>query len=212
MIDRNVEPMDRRFGNYNSQVIDRQKASIHFRLLGILPLLFFLFQGIHYWRIRELGNMLWMCNIGNLMLAFGLFLNNAQLIRVAVLWMIPGLVVWFIYVVLAWGIFLTSTLAHLGGMIVGLIALRHVGMDRKSWLYAVLWYFVLQVVSRLLTAASLNVNVSHMVDPGWQRTFNSYWKFWIVLTLAVGVVLWLLGLTLSKFFPARTTGALGVRE
>jgi hypothetical protein len=163
--------------------------------------MFFLFQGIHYWRINELGNMLWMCNICNLMLALGLFLCHAQLIRVSVLWMIPGLVVWFIYVVLAWGIFFSSTLAHVGGMLVALVAVKKVGMDRRAWIYGVLWYFVLQVVSRVFTPANLNVNVSHNVDPRWQGTFNNYWKFWVVLTLAVGIVLWILSLILRKLFP-----------
>src|ERR1041385_1359909 len=37
------------------------------RLLGMLPLIFFLAQGVHYWRRNELGNMLWMCNVGNLL-------------------------------------------------------------------------------------------------------------------------------------------------
>jgi len=44
-----------------------------FRLLGFLPLMFFLAQAIHYWQINQLGHMLWMCNIGNLLLALGIF-------------------------------------------------------------------------------------------------------------------------------------------
>jgi len=68
--------------------------SLWFRLVALFPLAFFLAQGAHYWRINELGHMLWMCNIGNLVLAIGLFLNNALLIRVAVIWMFPGLMVW----------------------------------------------------------------------------------------------------------------------
>src|ERR671924_824245 len=88
------------------------------RLLGLLPLFFFLAQGVHYWRINQLGHMLWMCNIGNLLLALGLFFEKPLVVRLAAIWMIPGLVVWFLYVVLAWGVFLTSTLAHVGVLIV----------------------------------------------------------------------------------------------
>jgi hypothetical protein len=193
--------MEERLDNYNSSLLNQPGESIQFRLLGIFPLLFFLLQGIHYWRINELGNMLWMCNIGNLVLALGLFLNNAVLIRMSVLWMIPGLIVWIIYVVLAWGVFLTSAMAHVGGMVVGIIALRRVGMDNRGWLYALIWYFVLQLVCRLFTSVSLNVNLAHSIDPGWQRTFSSYWKFWLVLTVAVGVVLWILGFVLRKVLP-----------
>jgi hypothetical protein len=193
--------MEERLNNYNSSLLNQPGESIQFRLLGIFPLLFFLLQAIHYWRINELGNMLWMCNIGNLVLALGLFLNNPVLIRMSVLWMIPGLIVWMIYVVLAWGVFFSSAMAHVGGMVVGMIALRRVGMDNRGWLYALLWYFVLQIVCRLFTSASLNVNVAHSIDPGWQRTFSSYWKFWLVLTAAVGAVLWILGFLLQKLLP-----------
>src|SRR6185369_15243089 len=101
------------------------------RLLGALPLLFFLAQVVHYWRQRELGHMLWMCNIGNLLLAIGLFLEKPQIVRLAAIWTIPGLVVWFLYVVLVWTVFLSSFLAHVGGLVVAMIALSRYGMDRN---------------------------------------------------------------------------------
>src|SRR6185369_8356219 len=167
-----------------------------FRLLGILPLLFFLGQGIHYWRIQELGHMLWMCNIGNLLFAIGLFVDNRRLMRVAAIWTIPGLIIWLLYVVLAWGVFLTSTLAHVGGLIVALFALSKLGMDRTAWRWAFGWYLVVQLASRLVTPAVLNVNLAHAVQSGWERTFQSYWTFWLVLTIVTAIGLWLSGLLL----------------
>lgn len=175
--------------------------SLWFRLVGLFPLAFFLAQAAHYWRINELGHMLWMCNIGNLVLAIGLFLNNALLIRMSVIWMIPGLGVWLVYVVVAWGMFLSSTLAHVGGLIVGIFAIRKVGMDRAGWRYAMGWYLLVQLLSRVLTPANLNVNVAHQVDPKWQPTFDAYWKFWLVLTLLTAVVLWFIGTMLHKIWP-----------
>ena len=88
------------------------------RLLGIFPLIFFFAQAAHYWPINELGNLFWMCNLGNVLLAFGLFLEKPVVTRLAAIWMIPGLFIWILYVVLAWGIFLSSTLAHVGGLAV----------------------------------------------------------------------------------------------
>ena len=185
-----------------------------FRLLGILPLAFFCAQAAHYWQIDQLGHMLWMCNIGNLLLALGLFFEQTLLIRVAVIWMVPGLAVWFAYVVPTWGMLLTgkysytelfgvisSTLAHVGGFAVGMIVLRRTKMDGKAWAYAFLWYFVMQLLSRLVTPAAMNVNLSHNIQTGWEQSFNAYWKFWVVLTLLVGVGLWLLGLLLARFWP-----------
>jgi hypothetical protein len=180
-----------------------RSSDIRFRLLGFLPLAFFLGQVLHYWRINELGNVLWMCNIGNLLLAIGLFLNQAKLIRVAAIWMVPGLAVWFVYVVLEWGIFLTSTLAHLGGIIVSGIALRRVRMDQTAWLYALAWYFTIQLLSRLITPAALNVNVAHAVDSAWKQTFTSYWKFWAVLSVITVALMWIVNVVLYKIWPPR---------
>ena len=171
------------------------------RLLGLLPLIFFLAQFVHYWRTNELGHMFWMCNIGNLILAMGLFLEKPVLIRLAAIWTIPGLVVWVIYVVLAWGVFLTSTLAHVGGLIVAMIALRHYRMDRTTWRWAFGWYLVIQLASRFFTPAALNVNLAHAVQPGFERSFPSYWIFWLVLTAVTIVVLWLVGLLLWSIWP-----------
>ncbi len=173
------------------------------RLLGLLPLIFFLAQGVHYWQINQLGHMFWMCNIGNLILAMGLFLEKPLLIRLAAIWTIPGLIIWFLYVVLAWGVFLTSTLAHVGGLIVAMIALRYYRMDRTAWRWALGWYLVVQLASRFFTPADLNVNLAHAVQPGFERTFQTYWSFWLVLTAATIIVLWLVGLVLSSIWPPR---------
>ena len=185
------------------------------RLLGTLSLACFSAQAIHYWDINQLGHMLWMCNIGNLLLAIGIFFEEAILIRVAVMWMLPGVVVWFLYVVPTWGMLLTgklsfgqlfgvlsSTLAHIGGISVGLVVLRKVGMDGRAWLYAFIWYFVVQLLSRLLTPADMNVNLSQRIQDGWEQTFSSYWKFWLLLTLLVGLGLWILGFLLKMLWPA----------
>jgi hypothetical protein len=172
------------------------------RVLGLLPLIFFLAQGVHYWRINQLGHMFWMCNIGNLILAMGLFLEKPLLIRLAAIWTIPGLLIWFIYVVLAWGVFLTSTLAHAGGLIVAMIALTYYRMDRTAWRWALGWYLVVQLASRFFTPADLNVNLAHAVQPGFERSFQSYWSFWLVLTASTIIVIWLVGLLLSSIWPA----------
>ena len=175
------------------------------RLLGTLPLFFFVAQGVHYWRIHQLGHMLWMCNIGNLVLALGLFFEKPLLVRVAAIWTIPGLFIWFFYVVLAWGVFFTSTLAHVGGIAVAAIALKTYRMDRNSWRYALGWSLLVQLLSRFVTAPELNVNLAHAVQPGFERTFPSYWMFWLALTVATAVSLWLSGLVWRALWPAVET-------
>ncbi len=171
------------------------------RLLGVLPLLFFIAQGVHYWRTNELGHLFWMCNLGNLILALGLFFEKPVVIRLAAIWTIPGLIVWFVYVVLTWGVFWSSTLAHVGGLAVAAIALKTYRMDRYSWRFAFWWYLGLQLISRFFTAPELNVNLAHAIQPGWERTFSSYWVFWLTLTIATAAVLWLSGLLWRTLYP-----------
>ena len=173
------------------------------RLLGLLPLFFFLTQVVHYWRINQLGHLMWMCNIGNLLLALGLFLEKPVVVRLAAIWTIPGLLIWFLYVVLVWELFLSSVLAHVGGLLVAMVALRHYGMDRRSWRWAFGWYLVVQLLSRFFTPPELNVNLAHAIQPGWEEAFPSYWSFWLVLTIVIFVLLWVCGLLLFGIFHAK---------
>jgi hypothetical protein len=185
----------------------RDPTIARFRLLGCLPLIFFLAQVAHYWRFGGLGNLAWMCNIGNLLLAIGLFLNHKELIRATAIWTIPGLGIWFWFVWLEGSTSLSSTLAHVGGIIVGMIVLRRVRMDRIAWLYAFVWYLFMQLVSRALTSPDLNVNVVHHIQTGWENTFSSFWKFWLLMTVLVAVALWAIGLVLSWIWPAASLKA-----
>ena len=176
-------------------------ASRTFRFIGILPLIFFIAQVIHYRSIGELGNLLWMCNIGNLLLAIGLFVSDRRLMRIAIIWTVPGLLIWFYYVVLTWGVFFSSTMAHVGGLAVGMFVLQRIGMKRRTWLYAFVWYLLVQVLSRLITPPELNVNLAHGIQPGWEQQFGTYWQFWIVLTLVTGLLLWLVEVCFLRIWP-----------
>jgi hypothetical protein len=186
---------------------ERVTSEVRFRMIGILPLMFFLAQCVHYWRVGQLGHLLWMCNIGNLLLAIGLFWGNRRLTRTAIIWTIPGLFVWFIYVVLAWGVFFTSTLAHVGGLIVGVFVLRQIGMDRGTWLLAFGWYLLVQLLSRVFTAPDLNVNLAHRIQPGWEQRFGSYWEFWLTLTVVIAVTLWVVEFVFRNIWPVRLAQA-----
>ena len=157
-------------------------GTTRFRLIGLLPFALFAAQVVHYWRFGGLGNLAWMCHVGNL------------------LWTSPGLGIWILYVGLPGGC--TSALAHVGGIIVGMFVLSRVRMDRIAWLYAFAWYLFVQVISRVFTSPDLNVNVVYRIQPGWQNAFSSYWKFWLVMTMVVALGLWLIGLLLAFIWPA----------
>lgn len=179
--------------------------STRFRLLGVLPLIFFLIQTIHYWRYGGLGNLLWMCNAGNVLLGIGLLFGHREAIRAAAIWTIPGFIIWIKYVLLvSGGFYFSTTQAHVGGIIIGMIALRRIGMDRWAWVYAFVWYLLTQFAARLFAAPDLNVNVAHAVQTGWEGTFTSYWKLWIVMTAVVAIGLWVIGRVLSLIWPGHS--------
>lgn len=174
--------------------------TFRFRLLGLLPLLFFILHANYYREVGGLPHMLWMCNIGNLVLAIGLFLWWPVMIRVAVIWLLPGLPIWLWFVVRPGWWILTSFFAHAAGLIVGLIAIQKVRASRWTWLQAIVWYLFVQEICRLFTPPELNVN-AHLIYGEFQTMFNTYWQFWIVGTLVVTIGLWLIGLCLLKMFP-----------
>ena len=188
-----------------STLIDGSELSARFRILGLFPLVFFLLHTLYYLRHGGLSYMLWMCNIGNLVLAAGLFLGRPLLIRVAVFWLLPGLPLWIWYIVLRGEGLFTSALSHIGGLMMGAIAISKVRADRRTWLHAFAWYLLVQQICRLVTPAALNVNIAHRIYSGWEGVFGAYWQFWLVTTLVAGTGLWIIGIILLKLLPPQAT-------
>ena len=175
--------------------------TIKFRLLGIFPLIFFAAHLFHFLSTGEFGHILWLCHLSNLTLALGLFFDQRILIRVSALWLAYGLLLWL------WNLAelglesITSVGTHIGGLVVGLAALSSVRMERGIWLYATVWFLIVQQLCRLITPAALNVNLAHSVYFGWESMFNAYWQYWLFTSLSTGIGLWIFEIILLKFWP-----------
>lgn len=184
---------------------------MRFRLLGIAPLAFFTAHLLFYLSdpfyasTNGVENMLWMCNVANLLLGAGLLFGAPRVIRLAVFWLIPGLPIWLFDAFLRGGLLFTSFLTHIGGLVVGLIAMRRVRADKWSWLYAFVWYLLIQQLSRLFTSEYWNVNVAHRIYSGYEKIVSQYWQFWLLTSLMIAVGLCVIGLILIKLFPPRAT-------
>ena len=107
-----------------------------------------------------------------------------------------------LYTTFNYEVVLSSILVHVGGIVIGLIVLRRVRMDRLAWVYAFAWYLIVQLAARLFTAPELNVNVAFRIQPGWEQTFSSYWKFWIAACAVVAAGLWAIGKALWLIWPS----------
>lgn len=171
------------------------------RRLGLLPLSFFLIHAYYYYSHGGLIQMLWMCNLGNLVLAAGLLLGFPEVIRVGVFWLIPGLPLWIWFIVMKGGWLLTSGVSHFGGLSVGLIGLRRVRANTRTWFYAFLWFMLARQICAVVTQPEPNVNLAHRVFPGWESQFGEFWKFWMATTILAAAGCWILGKILLMIFP-----------
>lgn len=163
--------------------------------LGLLALLFFLARVIEYvWVARTPEQILWCCHLSNLGLALGIALWRPSWIRLTSLWLIIGLPPWLIDMVMTGLVTPVSVFSHLGGGLVALFALRRVGLPAGTWRPALLYFLLLQQLTRLLTEPGpyTNVNVAHFAYGPWKDLFQPYWVYLVANTLLVALSLWLL--------------------
>ncbi len=196
--------------NTNEAILIPPWQTLRFRLLGFLPLCFFLARAVEYMIVAKTPEqMLWSCHVSNLMLAAGLFMGNPFLIRVAVFWQILGVPPWILATTMemAWlkPVTLVSIFSHLGGFIVAVIAIRQVGARRGSWIPSLIYFVVLQQITRLATVPGpyTNVNVAHFAYGPMKDWFASYWTYWAANTSAVALTLIVIELVLLRLFPVR---------
>jgi len=142
--------------------------------LGLAAVTFYLAHAIESVLRRQPDNLLWVCNVGVLLAGIALLFGWSTLNGVATFWLVPGLPLW-IYDLSKGGEFLwTSTLTHGGGLVVGLIGIRRLGLPRGNWWKATAALVPLIVLCRVATPAKQNINLSHAPYPGWETTFPSH--------------------------------------
>ena len=190
----------------SEHALPRDWRTLRFRLLGILPLLFFAARVFEYaYRARTPEQILWSCHISNLLLAIGMFVASPLLIRIAVFWLILGLPPWVMDMVASKLVTGVSIFSHLGGFVMAMVAIYFVRAKRGSWLPSLIYFVVLQQVTRLVTVPGpyTNVNVAHFAYGGMKDWFAHYWTYWLANTAAVAVTLWAMDWALAKLFPPR---------
>ena len=172
-----------------------------FQLIGLAPLLIFLYRLLQYY---DEGTPDWImanCNITLVMLAVGMLAFRQLPIRVATIWLTIGVPMWLIDAWVTQVLWAASVLSHVGGWLLGLFALRRVRVDGRSWLPAAVWFFLWQVVTRLTTRPHLNVNIAHTPYEFTKDWFASYWQFWPVCALVILLLTWLVERGLVRYYP-----------
>ena len=173
------------------------------RALGAAGIGFYAAHAVHYLLRRQAENLLWVCHLGTLGIGVGLMARLAILNAVGTLWLIVGLPLW-LYDLRAGGeVLLTSLLAHVGGLILGFLGLKKLGLPAGVWWKSMAALVPICVLSRLLTPPEANVNLSHHVYPGFESVFTVYpiYAGALLLLYAGAGVLFQLGLRKLGFGP-----------
>jgi hypothetical protein len=160
------------------------------RALGLVPAAFWVFALAVYAREARLDEMLWVCNVADLLLAVGLFAGWRGLVRTSTLWVVVGLPLWI------WDVALTDFSLHglfihvLAG-VVGIAALRGDRWPGRTWPGAAALGLAMQLAAHWLTAPALNVNVSHSPYLGVDGWLSSYPVYWALNIVAMTTALWI---------------------
>jgi hypothetical protein len=159
--------------------------------LGALAVAFYaVHAGQHLYHGRP-EDLLWACHLGSLLVGVGLIVDSARMVGVGFLWLCLGDVLWLLDLAGGGELIPSSLLTHVGGLAIGLIGVRRLGIPRGSAWQAVVSFLLLQQICRWTTPEAANVNIAHGVWAGWEQTFPSYWTYEIVL-VGIGLASFLL--------------------
>jgi putative flavoprotein involved in K+ transport len=165
---------------------------------GTLALAFFL---IHGFVLRnDLLSLLSCCNAATALVAAGLLSGAARLAAIGFLWLCIGTPCW-LFDLATGGVFERSNLfTHVGGLVVGALGARRLGVPRGTWWRAMAWLIVLQQFSRVVTTPEENVNLAFSVHHS--ASFLPYPVYYVLLTGLFSLVF----LVMERVWKRRPTG------
>lgn len=128
-------------------------------------------------------DLLWACHLGAALVGAGLLAGIASLHGVGVLFLCLGTPLWLLDLAAGSDFLPTSCLTHFGGLAIGLVGVRRLGMPRGVGCLAALALIALILTCRLVTPAAANVNLAFATAPGAGPYFPSYQSY---IATAVG--------------------------
>ena len=133
---------------------------------------------------------LWMCHLGAALVGIGLLGSSMTVSGIGTLFLCVGTPLWVMYLAGGGEFYPTSCFPHLGGLAIGLYAIRRWGLPSGTWWKAVVALVVLILLSRLVTPQRANVNVAFAIYPGWEKVFPSHLAYLItMIAMAAGYFL-----------------------
>jgi hypothetical protein len=169
--------------------------------LGLLALAFYAVHCAYHVRQGHPEDVLWACHVAAAVVGVGLLGGWATVVAVGVTWLVAGVPLWVFDVATGGEFNPTSVLTHVGGLVVGLVGLWHLGMPSQVWWKALLALAALQQLCRWVTPREANVNVAFAVYPWMEPYFASYWRYCAAMLLLFGAAFFVTELALRKLVP-----------
>lgn len=179
-----------------------------FKFLGIVPILFFFFTLFIYIVQDQIYQILWVCNISNLVLGISIMMTYSTLIWISTLWIVLGTPLWVVQDLINYSTLeMSGILTHFGSSLIGLTAIKHFPKTGTFWKKALIYFLFIQIFSRIITSPIDNINVSFSPYKFYfSQVFSHYWTFWFVGLMVIGGVLFLLERFFERFLIGGNNG------
>jgi hypothetical protein len=168
------------------------------RLLGLVGCAFFAAHAAYHSATGHPDHMFWICHLAALFVGVGLLFHLPTLNAAGTLILLIGCPFWILGLLFGDEFLPTSTLTHAGGLLLGLIGVRHLGLPPGAWWKTALGVALLIAGSRLFSP-ELNVNLAIRPWAGWEPFYPVPWLYHVQLWTQ-----WCFGLALGDFTLRRT--------
>jgi hypothetical protein len=175
---------------------------------GALAIAFFLIHAAALVHAGEHDHIIWSCHLGCLMVGIGLLNRLPWLYAIGFFWLTMGVPLWLLNVLTRHEYMLTSTLSHMGGIIIAVYGLRFIQIPRFAWAAATAGLVVLGILTRLVTAPVANVNLAFAVWAGWEDQFPSYCWYVIMLLAIAAFTFWMLEFIVRRYQAKNRSGGM----
>ena len=172
-----------------------------FQWIGVLPFIIFFSRLIQYINLGTPDWIVTSCHVSTLLLGFGMVVGRMFMIRVASIWLVIGLPMWLIDAWVSREIWLASIYSHVGGFLLALYAMKRVRATGRSWFPSLIWFVLLQLMTRYTTRPELNINLAHHPYELFKDSFSNYWTFWPVCLLVITALVWIVEFGLTRLYP-----------
>lgn len=160
--------------------------------------MFFAWTAYGYFQNGNQAELWWICNVSNVALGIGMLAAWPGLTWIATLWILLGIGPWLLDGFSVSGFQAHSFFTHLGSAALGLYAMSRLPAKPGIWWRAALFFYGVQLATRLATGPRFNVNQVYDMHESFRAQFTSYWVYFALNTVFFVAGLLALELLLRK--------------